>query len=189
MILTNIEAFRFKFCAEELRVYQTKKRNVDASRALNCAEELVEASGHGPKTLLVKLKVQSRISGSEEQVLAIETAEEIQVLLEERQKEVLVMQCIANEQGLTHHCDVLSHAFIGTLLFQLTSTVFSGQHQSPGYFDHVSEVIVIIFKTYFENHQNILTSSSSMGFFPIKLIIIIISTFLCFIFIFFSLFV
>jgi hypothetical protein len=53
-------------------------------------------------------------------------------------------------------------------------------HQSPGYFDHVSEVIVIIFKTYFENHQNILTSSSSMGFLPIKLMIIIISTFLCF---------
>jgi hypothetical protein len=32
-------------------------------------------------------------------------------------------------------------------------------HQSPGYFDHVSEFIVIIFKTYFENDQNILTSS------------------------------
>jgi hypothetical protein len=29
-------------------------------------------------------------------------------------------------------------------------------HQSPGYFDHVLEVIVIIFKTYFENNQNIL---------------------------------
>jgi hypothetical protein len=39
---------------------------------------------------------------------------------------------------------------------------------------------VIIFKTYFENYQNILTSSLSMGFLPIKLIIIIISTFLCF---------
>jgi hypothetical protein len=50
-------------------------------------------------------------------------------------------------------------------------------HQSPGYFDHVSELIVIIFKTYFENDQNILTSSSSMGFLPIKLMIIIISTF------------
>ncbi len=37
---------------------------------------------------------------------------------------------------------------------------------------------MIIFKTYFENDQNILTSSSSMGFLPIKLIIIIISTFL-----------
>jgi hypothetical protein len=47
-------------------------------------------------------------------------------------------------------------------------------HQSPGYFDHVSEVIVIIFKTYFENDQNILTSSLSMGFLPIKLMIIII---------------
>jgi hypothetical protein len=58
-------------------------------------------------------------------------------------------------------------SFVGVLLI----------HQSPGYFDHVSEVIVIIFKTYFENHQNILISSSSMGFFPIKLIIIIISTF------------
>jgi hypothetical protein len=53
----------------------------------------------------------------------------------------------------------------------------SKPHQSPGYFDHVSEVIVIIFKTYFENDQNILTSSSSMGFLPIKLMIIIISTF------------
>jgi hypothetical protein len=50
-------------------------------------------------------------------------------------------------------------------------------HQSPGYFDHVSELIVIIFKTYFENDQNILTSVSSMGFLPIKLMIIIISTF------------
>jgi hypothetical protein len=50
-------------------------------------------------------------------------------------------------------------------------------HQSPGYFDHVSEVIVISFKTYFDNDQNILTSSSSMGFLPIKLMIIIISTF------------
>jgi hypothetical protein len=57
-------------------------------------------------------------------------------------------------------------------------------HQSPGYFDHVSEVIVIIFKTYFENNQNILTSSSSMGFLPIKLIVIIISTFLCFFYLF-----
>jgi hypothetical protein len=46
-----------------------------------------------------------------------------------------------------------------------------GVHQSPGYFDHVLEVIVIIFKTYFENDQNILTSSSSMGFLPIKLMI------------------
>ena len=36
---------------------------------------------------------------------------------------------------------------------------------------------MIIFKTYFENDQNILTSSSSMGFLPIKLMIIIISTF------------
>jgi hypothetical protein len=51
------------------------------------------------------------------------------------------------------------------------------KHQSPGYFDHVSEVIVIIFKTYFENDQNILTSSSSMGFLPIKLMIINILTF------------
>jgi hypothetical protein len=33
MILTIIEAFSFKFCAEELRVYQTKKRNVDSWRA------------------------------------------------------------------------------------------------------------------------------------------------------------
>jgi hypothetical protein len=61
-------------------------------------------------------------------------------------------------------------------------------HQSPGYFDHVSEVIVIIFKTYFENDQNLLTSSSSMGFLPTKLMIIIISTFSIF-FIFFSTFV
>jgi hypothetical protein len=58
-------------------------------------------------------------------------------------------------------------------------------HQSPGYFDHVLEVIVIIFKTYFEKDQNILTSSSSMGFLAIKLMIIIISTFSLF-FIFFS---
>jgi hypothetical protein len=35
---------------------------------------------------------------------------------------------------------------------------------------------VIIFKTYFKNNQNILTSSSSMGFLPMKLMIIIIST-------------
>jgi hypothetical protein len=39
---------------------------------------------------------------------------------------------------------------------------------------------VIIFKTYFENNQNILTSSLSMGFLPIKLMIIIIWTFLFF---------
>jgi hypothetical protein len=51
-------------------------------------------------------------------------------------------------------------------------------HQSPGYFDHA----------YFENDQNILTSSLSMGFLPIKLMIIIISTFSNF-FIFFSTFV
>jgi hypothetical protein len=51
---------------------------------------------------------------------------------------------------------------------------FGLAHQSPGYFDHVLELIVIIFKNYFENNQNILTSSSSMGFLPIKLMIIII---------------
>jgi hypothetical protein len=62
-------------------------------------------------------------------------------------------------------------------------------HQSPGYFDHVLEVIVIIFKTFFENDQNILTSSSSMGFLPIKLMIIIISSFSIFSFIYFSTFV
>jgi hypothetical protein len=62
-------------------------------------------------------------------------------------------------------------------------------HQSPGYFDHVLELIVIIFKNYFENNQNILTSSSSMGFLPIKLMIIIISSFLIFSFIYFSTFV
>jgi hypothetical protein len=48
---------------------------------------------------------------------------------------------------------------------------------------------VIIFKTYFENNQNILTSSSSMGFLPIKLMIIIISSFSIFSFIYFSTFV
>ncbi len=68
----------------------------------------------------------------------------------------------------------LSDALIGVAEGQHTR---QGQpdpnaHQSPGYFDHVSEVIVIIFKTYFENDQNILTSSSSMGFLPIKLMII-----------------
>jgi hypothetical protein len=62
-------------------------------------------------------------------------------------------------------------------------------HQSPGYFDHVLEKIVIIFKTYFENDQNILTSSSSMGFLPIKLMIIIILSFSIFSFIYFSMFV
>jgi hypothetical protein len=43
---------------------------------------------------------------------------------------------------------------------------------------------VIIFKTYFENDQNILTSSWSMGFLPIKLMIIIISTFSIFFYLF-----
>jgi hypothetical protein len=62
-------------------------------------------------------------------------------------------------------------------------------HQSPGYFDHVLELIVIIFKIYFENDQDILTSSSSMGFLPIKLMIIIISSFSIFSFIYFSTFV
>jgi hypothetical protein len=68
-------------------------------------------------------------------------------------------------------------------------TLFFMAHQSPGYFDHVLEVIVIIFKTYFENNQNILTSSLSMGFLPIKLLIIIISSFSNFSFIYFSTFV
>jgi hypothetical protein len=71
----------------------------------------------------------------------------------------------------------------------ITLTISFLVHQSPGYFDHVLELIVIIFKNYFENNQNILTSSSSMGFLPIKLMIIIISSFSFFSFIYFSTFV
>jgi hypothetical protein len=67
-------------CRRASSVSDEEKKRRLLARTLKCAEELVEASGHGPKTLLVKLKVQSRISGSEQ--VAIETAEEIQVLLE-----------------------------------------------------------------------------------------------------------
>jgi hypothetical protein len=83
---------------------------------------------------------------------------------------------------------VLSYNGVPGFTTSLGRQLKMGKHQSPGYFDHVSEVIVIIFKTYFEKDQNILTSSLSMGFLPIKLMIIIISTFSLF-FIFFSTFV
>ena len=101
-----------------------KKRRL-LTHALNCADELMEAAGRGPKTLLVKLKVQSRISGSEQ--VAIETAEEIQVLLDERQREILMMQCIAHEQGLTQHCNVLSRVLTGTHLYLRQVDVIQGQ--------------------------------------------------------------
>ena len=46
---------------------ETKHRILN--RALHCVEELVEAAGRGPKTLLVKLKCQSRIPGMERMAL------------------------------------------------------------------------------------------------------------------------
>jgi len=106
---------------------ETKLRLLN--RALHAAEELVEAAGRGPKTLLVKMKCQSRIPGMER--TALETAAEIQELLEERQKEVLMMQYIAQDQSLDEHYDVLSRVLLGTFLFHTQVDIILGEiHKS-----------------------------------------------------------
>jgi hypothetical protein len=86
MISTSIVAFSFKSCLCKRASVATddeSNRRV-LIHTLNSVDELIEAAGRRPKTLLIKLKVQSRITGSEQ--AAIETADEIQGLLEDRQR-------------------------------------------------------------------------------------------------------
>lgn len=102
---------------------ETKHRLL--TRALQKAEELVEAAGRGPKTLLLKMKVQSRIQGMER--LALETGDEIQRLLDERQHEVVMMQYIAEDQALDEHYHILSRVLMGNYLFQSQVNIVLGE--------------------------------------------------------------
>lgn len=138
-IIIQVLARRAAIASDE----ETKYRILN--RALHSAEELVEAAGCGPKTLLVKLKCQSQIPGLER--IALETGTEIQSLLEERQNEVFMMQCIAQDQALDEHYNVLSRVLMETSLFHAQVDIMQGElHKSleewPEAIEHFERVLL-----------------------------------------------